>query len=145
MIVLDVMVQIQILLLLCDLQCEFGMGVIFVIYDIGVVVEILDWIVVMYVGQIIEEGDMYQVINYVCYFYMQGLLVVNLYDVQCGECFDVIFGVLFVLEMKFDVCFFVLCCFYVWVDCCVVLLLVVMLGLCCWVVCVLVCEDIVVE
>ncbi len=48
--------QIQILLLLRELQREFGMGVIFVTHDIGVAVEISERIAVMYAGQIIEEG-----------------------------------------------------------------------------------------
>ncbi len=45
---LDATVQIQILLLLRELQREFGMSVIFVTHDIGVAIEICDRISVMY-------------------------------------------------------------------------------------------------
>ncbi len=45
---LDATVQIQILLLLRELQREFGMGMIFVTHDIGVAVEISDRVAVMY-------------------------------------------------------------------------------------------------
>jgi peptide/nickel transport system ATP-binding protein len=53
---LDATVQIQILLLLRELQAEFGMAVIFVTHDIGVAVETSDRIAVMYAGRIVESG-----------------------------------------------------------------------------------------
>ncbi len=53
---LDATVQIQILLLLRELQREFGMSVIFVTHDIGVAIEICDRVAVMYAGQIVEQG-----------------------------------------------------------------------------------------
>jgi len=53
---LDATVQIQILLLLRELQREFGMSVIFVTHDIGVAVEICDRVAVMYAGQIVERA-----------------------------------------------------------------------------------------
>jgi len=49
-------VQIQILLLLRELQREFGMSVIFVTHDIGVAIEICDRVAVMYAGQIVEQA-----------------------------------------------------------------------------------------
>ena len=53
---LDATVQIQILLLLRELQREFGMSVIFVTHDIGVAIEICDRVAVMYAGRIVEQG-----------------------------------------------------------------------------------------
>ncbi len=53
---LDATVQIQILLLLRELQREFGMSVIFVTHDIGVAIEICDRVAVMYAGEIVEQG-----------------------------------------------------------------------------------------
>ena len=53
---LDATVQIQILLLLRELQREFGLSVIFVTHDIGAAVEVADRIAVMYAGRIVEEG-----------------------------------------------------------------------------------------
>jgi peptide/nickel transport system ATP-binding protein len=53
---LDATVQIQILLLLRELQREFGMSVVFVTHDIGVAIEICDRVAVMYAGQIVEQA-----------------------------------------------------------------------------------------
>lgn len=53
---LDATVQIQVLLLLRDLQREFGLSVVFVTHDIGAAVEVADRIAVMYAGRIVEEG-----------------------------------------------------------------------------------------
>ena len=54
---LDATVQIQILLLLRELQREFGLSVVFVTHDIGAAVEVADRIAVMYAGRIVEEGS----------------------------------------------------------------------------------------
>jgi peptide/nickel transport system ATP-binding protein len=53
---LDVTVQAQILRLIRDLQAEFGMGVLFITHNLGVVAEIADQVEVMYGGQIIESA-----------------------------------------------------------------------------------------
>ena len=60
---LDATVQIQILLLLRELQREFGMSVIFVTHDIGVAVEICDRVAVMYAGRIVEQGTLREVVR----------------------------------------------------------------------------------
>ncbi len=53
---LDVTVQAQILELLSDLQKQFGMSVILVTHDFGVVANFADRIQVMYAGSIVERG-----------------------------------------------------------------------------------------
>lgn len=70
---LDATVQIQILLLLRELQREFGMSVIFVTHDIGVAVEICDRVAVMYAGQIVEEGAVETIFNDPRHPYTQAL------------------------------------------------------------------------
>ncbi len=52
---LDVTVQAQILRLIHDLQREFGMAVLLITHDLGVVAEVCDSVSVMYAGQIVEE------------------------------------------------------------------------------------------
>ncbi len=53
---LDVTVQAQILDLMKDLQNQFDTSIIIITHDLGVVADIADRIVVMYAGQIVEEG-----------------------------------------------------------------------------------------
>jgi len=53
---LDVTIQAQILQLIKELQEEEGMGVLFITHDMGVVAEIADRTVVMFRGEVIEEG-----------------------------------------------------------------------------------------
>jgi peptide/nickel transport system ATP-binding protein len=71
---LDATVQIEVLLLLRELQREFGMAVIFVTHDIGVAVEICDRLSVMYAGRIVETGTMREVVMKPAHPYTQGLL-----------------------------------------------------------------------
>jgi len=54
---LDVTVQAQILELIQKLQHEFGMAVIFVTHDLGVVSGLCDRVQVMYAGRIVESAD----------------------------------------------------------------------------------------
>lgn len=53
---LDVTVQGQILDVLTDMQRQFGMALIFITHDLGVVAEVCDRIVVMYAGQVVETA-----------------------------------------------------------------------------------------
>jgi peptide/nickel transport system ATP-binding protein/oligopeptide transport system ATP-binding protein len=54
---LDVIIQDQILSLLLELQRDFGMSMILVSHDLGVIAEMCDRIAVMYAGQIVELTD----------------------------------------------------------------------------------------
>jgi oligopeptide/dipeptide ABC transporter ATP-binding protein len=54
---LDVIIQDQILSLLLELQRDFGMSMILVSHDLGVIAEMCDRIAVMYGGQIVELTD----------------------------------------------------------------------------------------
>jgi peptide/nickel transport system ATP-binding protein len=71
---LDATVQIQVLLLLRELQREFGLSVIFVTHDIGAAVEVADRLAVMYAGRIVEEGPVATLIRAPRHPYTQALL-----------------------------------------------------------------------
>ena len=71
---LDATVQIQILLLIRELQEEYGLSVIFVTHDIGVAAEVADRIAVMYAGRIVEEGKVADIIRDPKHPYTKGLL-----------------------------------------------------------------------
>ena len=71
---LDVTVQLEILKLLRKLQAETGMGMIFITHDLSVVAEIADDVIVMHNGEILERGDVNQILNHPQHPYTQGLL-----------------------------------------------------------------------
>lgn len=71
---LDVTVQLEILKLLRKLQAETGMGMVFITHDLGVVAEIADDVIVMHNGEILERGDVNQILNHPQHPYTQGLL-----------------------------------------------------------------------
>ena len=71
---LDVTIQAQILLLLAELQKEFGMGLILITHDLGVVARVADRVAVMYAGQIVETGTAHEVFERPSHPYTRGLL-----------------------------------------------------------------------
>lgn len=54
---LDVTTQAQILELMLDIQEEFGMAIMFITHDLGVIAEMADDVVVMYLGEEVEQAD----------------------------------------------------------------------------------------
>ena len=89
---LDATVQIQILLLLRELQREFGMSVIFVTHDIGVAIEICDRVAVMYAGEIVEQGTLSQIVRSPVHPYAKGLLASTVHGAKRGERLETIPG-----------------------------------------------------
>lgn len=53
---LDVTIQAQILELIKRLQADFGMSIIWITHDLGVVAGLVDRVMVMYAGQVVEEA-----------------------------------------------------------------------------------------
>jgi peptide/nickel transport system ATP-binding protein len=71
---LDVTTQAQILDLLRQLQADFGMAMLFITHDLGVVAEIADDIAVMYLGDVVEQGDVFEVFRAPQHPYTQALM-----------------------------------------------------------------------
>ncbi len=71
---LDVTIQAQILDLLLDLRQEFGMAIIVVTHNMGVVAEIADRVLVMYAGRIVEQAAVERVFSAPAHPYTSGLL-----------------------------------------------------------------------
>jgi peptide/nickel transport system ATP-binding protein len=71
---LDVTIQAQILELMNELQDEFGMSIIFITHDMGVIAQVADSVSVMYLGRIAEAGTTQQVIFSPKHPYSEGLL-----------------------------------------------------------------------
>lgn len=71
---LDVTTQAQILELLLELKDEFDAGILFITHDLGVVAEICDRVVVMYLGEVVESADVRTLFDAPAHPYTQGLL-----------------------------------------------------------------------
>ncbi len=71
---LDVTIQAQILRLMQQLQEEMGMAMMFITHDMGVVAEIADRVVVMYMGRKVEEGTTEEIFNSPQHPYTKSLL-----------------------------------------------------------------------
>jgi peptide/nickel transport system ATP-binding protein len=71
---LDVTVQAQVLRLMKDLQRDFGMAMIFITHDMGVIAEVSDQVGVMYLGRIVEYADVDVIFHKPMHPYTQELL-----------------------------------------------------------------------
>ncbi len=71
---LDVTIQAQILKLMKDLQAEFGMAILFITHDLGVVANIADQVVVMFRGRVMEAGPARDLIESPRHPYLKALL-----------------------------------------------------------------------
>jgi peptide/nickel transport system ATP-binding protein len=71
---LDVTIQAQILDLLQELRTEYGMALILITHDLGVVAEMADSVVVMYAGDVAEERPAAELFSRPAHPYSAGLL-----------------------------------------------------------------------
>jgi len=71
---LDVTVQAQILRLMRDMQRDFGMAILLITHDLGVVAEMADVVSVMYAGQVVEESPVHELFREPKHPYTRDLL-----------------------------------------------------------------------
>jgi len=71
---LDVTVQARILDLLRELRDRRGMGMIFITHDLGIIAEIADHVAVMYQGEIVEYGSVWEIFSNPQHPYTKGLM-----------------------------------------------------------------------
>ena len=60
---LDVTIQAQILDLMRGLQKDFGMAVMFITHNLGVIAQIADTVAIMYLGQVVEYGPVREILR----------------------------------------------------------------------------------
>jgi oligopeptide/dipeptide ABC transporter ATP-binding protein len=71
---LDVTIQAQIMDLLRSLKQEFGMAVLLITHDLGVVAHFAERVAVMYAGKVVEEGQVRDIFKRAAHPYTQALL-----------------------------------------------------------------------
>ncbi|WP_030346156.1 ABC transporter ATP-binding protein [Streptomyces sp. NRRL S-1022] len=71
---LDVTVQAQVMDLLAELRREYGMGLVLITHDLGVVADVADRIAVMYAGRIVESAPVHDIYKAPAHPYTRGLL-----------------------------------------------------------------------
>lgn len=71
---LDVTIQAQILDLMMQLRRQYGMAIMFITHDLGVIAENADHVVVMYAGRVVERADVYTIFEKPAHPYTQGLI-----------------------------------------------------------------------
>ena len=71
---LDVTVQARVLKLIQRLQRELGLALMLITHDLGVIAHTVEYVYVMYLGQVIEEGPVVEIFDNPARPYTQALL-----------------------------------------------------------------------
>ena len=71
---LDVTIQRQVIDLMKELVRDFGMSILFITHDLGVIAQTADRVAVMYLGRIMEKGAVRDVLRTPAHAYTRGLL-----------------------------------------------------------------------
>jgi peptide/nickel transport system ATP-binding protein len=71
---LDVTTQAQILELMQQLQKDFGMAIMLITHNLGVVAEICEQVIVMYLGEVVEQADVDSLFHNPLHPYTEALL-----------------------------------------------------------------------
>ncbi len=79
---LDVTIQAQVLEVMKDLKMKYGMTMLLITHDLGIVAEFCDDVAVMYAGRVVEQGTLSDVFDHTRHPYTEGLFntLPNIYD-----------------------------------------------------------------
>ncbi len=70
---LDVTIQAQILDLLREVKQKISGSIMLITHDLGVIAEMVDYVVVMYAGRVVEQGTVDEIFNHPLHPYTAGL------------------------------------------------------------------------
>jgi peptide/nickel transport system ATP-binding protein len=70
---LDVTIQAQVLEMMSDLKEKFDTSMLLITHDLGIVAEICDEVVIMYAGEIVENGSLEHIFRNARHPYTKGL------------------------------------------------------------------------
>jgi len=71
---LDVTIQAQVLDLMCDLQDRLKTAILFITHDLGVIAQMADEVMVMYLGKVVESASVIEIFDHPAHPYTRGLL-----------------------------------------------------------------------
>jgi len=71
---LDVTIQAQILELLKELQARFGMSILLITHNLGIIAQVSDRLAIMYAGKVVEYGKVDRILKAPAHPYTLGLL-----------------------------------------------------------------------
>ncbi len=74
---LDVTIEYQVLKLMYELTHRMNTALLFVTHDLGVVARLADRVLVMYLGEVVEEGDTAEILNAPTHPYTKRLLAAS--------------------------------------------------------------------
>ena len=79
---LDVTIQAQVLEIMKELQQKYGMAMLMITHDLGIVAEFCSEVAVMYAGHIVEKGTLEDIFDHTRHPYTEGLFntLPNIYD-----------------------------------------------------------------
>lgn len=88
---LDVTIQAQILELMKQLKKEINTTTILIAHDLGIVAEMADRVVIMYAGEMVETGDVFEIFETPAHPYTKGIIG-SIMDMKGGKRLETIPG-----------------------------------------------------
>lgn len=114
---LDVTIQAQVLEVMKALKDEYEMSILFITHDLGVIAEMVDDVIIMYAGRIVEQGPVEEIFHHPRHQYTIGLMNSRPAQIQKGEKLHCIKGMVPTLDQMPEGCAFAPRCEYATEEC----------------------------